>query len=142
MVSVAAAARGDEASARSSARADQYRTRCRSLPPSGSRTVSRAYARTSSNSSLYSRDERVLALLGEPVLGERRGLVQVLAGCRAPALDEVPRQQLAARDRLQAHVRQARLEQGEEVAEAVLLAAVRGRRDQDQVPVLVRARGP
>ena len=50
---VAAAARGEEASARSSASADQYRTRCRSWPPSGSRTVSRAYGSTSSNSSLY-----------------------------------------------------------------------------------------
>ena len=53
VVSVAAAARGDDARARSSASADQYRTRCRSAPPSASRTVSLAYASTSSNSSLY-----------------------------------------------------------------------------------------
>ena len=39
---VAAAAPGEEASARSSASADHQRTRCRSWPPSGSRTVSRA----------------------------------------------------------------------------------------------------
>ena len=35
-------------------------------------------------------------------------------------------------------MRQARLQQAEEVAEAIFLAAVRGGRDQDQVPVLVR----
>ncbi len=40
--SVAAAARGDEANARSSASADHQRTRCRTAPSPVSRTVSRA----------------------------------------------------------------------------------------------------
>src|SRR6266700_3886899 len=53
---LAVGARGEEASARSRASADQYLTRCRSWPPSGSRTASRAYWSTSANSSLYAWD--------------------------------------------------------------------------------------
>ena len=41
---------------------------------------------------------------------------------------------LAALDRFEVHVVKIRLQQGQQVAEALLLAAVRGRGDQDQVP--------
>ena len=94
--------------------------------------------RTSSNSSLYAGDSAYLRSWVSRSSGNGVDSSRYFRMSRAPPLHEVPRQQLAARDRLQVHVRQARLEQAEEVAEAVLLAAVRGGGDQDQVPVLVR----
>ena len=81
-------------------------------PPSGSRTVSRAYARTSSNSSLYSRDSAYLRSWvsrssGNGVdssrylrMSARRRWTKYCASSSRPG------------DRLQVHVRQARLAAG------------------------------
>ena len=101
---VAAAARGEEASARSSASADQYRTRCLSWPPSGSRTVSRAYWSTSSNRSLYPGASEYVRSWVMPVLWEGRGLIEVGADVGAAALHEIAGQPLAARYRFEVHV--------------------------------------
>ena len=70
-----------------------------------------------------------------PVFGERGGLVDVDADVAAAALDEVAGQQLPALDRFEVHVFEVRLQQGQQVAELFLLAAVRGGGDQDQVPL-------
>ena len=131
---VAAAARGEEASARSSASADQYRTRCLSWPPSGSRTVSRAYCEHVVEQLLVAGDSEYGPFLGQPVLGERRVLIEVGADVGAAALHEMAGQPLAALHRFEVDEFQARAQQGQQVAEALLLAAVRGGGDQDQVP--------
>ena len=79
--------------------------------------------------------EGVAALLGMPVFGERGGLVDVDADVAAAALDEVAGQQVPALDRFEVDVFEVRLQQGQQVAELLLLAAVRGGGDQDQVPL-------
>ena len=78
-------------------------------------------------------------------------LVEVRADVGAAALDEVPGQRARGLRRSRSTARRLGVEQPEQVPEGVLLAAVRGRRDQDQVPVgvggqrcdeLVRGVGP
>ena len=83
---------------------------------------------------LVASGQRVRPFLGQPVLGERRGLIEVGADVGAAALHEVAGQPLAALHRFEVHGLQVRAQQGQQVAEPLLLAAVRGGGDQDQVP--------
>ena len=81
--------------------------------------------------------EGVAPLLGQPVFGKRGGLIDVDTDVAAAALDEVAGEQFPALDRFQIHVFEVWLEQGQQVAELLVLAAMRGRGDQDQVPLAV-----
>ena len=69
-----------------------------------------------------------------PVGGERGVLVEVVPDVGAATLDEVAGQQFPAAGLIEVKIVQGRVEQAEQVAEGLVLAAVRGSRDEDQVP--------
>ena len=78
--------------------------------------------------------QQVGPFLAQPVLREGRRLPGIGADVTASALHEVAGEPLPSLDRFKVDRSQARLQQRQQVAEPFLLAAVRGRGDQDQVP--------
>ena len=80
------------------------------------------------------RGELVGGLTGLAVAGEGGLLVEEVANVRTAALHEVAGEAFAALGVLEVHVTELGVEEGEQVAEALLLAGVRGGGDEDEVP--------